>query len=167
MSGKKKKRKADYDTIEGLLTGSADLTVRGARGLYNIIKKRQAKKHLPEEVNKLVDAIEKFKPSRNYRNELPYQMELVGWLKGTYGFADIETQRGRSRPDIVTGDIAIEVKGPTTNRELKTIADKIIRYSQYFSKIIIVLFDVQDEIRYKEWLNGTEKHHPNVVVIRK
>jgi len=164
--GKRKRVKegslADY-TIKG-----ADMAFKGVKGLSRFIKKRQARKRLPEEVKSLIEAIEKFIPSRRYRNEFPYQTELTGWLKGKYGFVDIETPRGHSRPDIVTGDIAIEVKGPTSYRDLQTISDKIMRYSQHFGKVLIVLFEVEvNEGYYQEWLKGINNQYPDVIVIRK
>ena len=73
-------------------------------------------------------------------------------IPGEIGY---EVQRGSSRPDIVVGDIAIEIKGPTDNQGLITIADKINRYSQHFEHIIVVLFEVQIFERfYNEWYEG-------------
>ena len=66
--------------------------------------------------------------------------------------------------DIVVGNIAIEIKGPTTNQGLQSIADKIARYRLHFAGIVCVLFDVQDEAHYREWLRGIRD--PDVVVIR-
>jgi hypothetical protein len=69
---------------------------------------------------------------------------------------------------VITGNRnRVEVKGPTTNRELKTIVDKVIRYLQYYEAVVVVLFDVQDEQRYAEWKRGMESRFPEVVVIRK
>ena len=68
----------------------------------------------------------------------------------------------------VDSEIAIEVKGPTTSRDLQTIADKIIRYRRYFDKIIVVLFDVKvSPKRYEEWLEGIMDNFNDVVVIEK
>lgn len=81
----------------------------------------------------------------------------------------MEKQRGSSRPDIVIGGIAIEVKGPTRDKDLKTIADKCMRYSQYYKQgLIVVLFDTDvNPYMYKEWFEGLKKTHPQVVVIKK
>src|SRR5436309_968349 len=73
-----------------------------------------------------------------------------------------------SRPDIVLWDtVAIEVKGPTGSGELNTIASKVIRYKQYFDRIVCVLFDVEDEVHYAEWLKGMTREHPEVIIMRK
>jgi hypothetical protein len=56
------------------------------------------------------------------------------------------------------------VRAPTTNPGLQTIADKIARYRHHFSGIVCVLFDVQDETHYEEWLKGIRD--ATVVVIR-
>ena len=64
--------------------------------------------------------------------------------------------------------MAIEVKGPTRNKDLRTIADKCMRYYQHYGKIVIVLFDVNVYDRYyDEWKHGVKKYFPNVKIIRK
>lgn len=119
-------------------------------------------------VNQIVGEIGDFKQSQNYRDEFPYQIELVGFLKSKFSNADIEQQKGSSRPDIVVGDVAIEVKGPTRTADLKTIADKCMRYCQHFKELIIVLFEVDVyERRYEEWEKGMKNTFPNVKIIRK
>lgn len=109
---------------------------------------------------------------KNYHHEYSYQSELAQWLKSRFSDTNIEIQRGSSRPDIVVKGIAIEIKGPTGENELRTIADKCMRYSQHFkSGIIIVLFDVQVNSRwYVEWVNGIKKTHEHLThieIIRK
>ena len=144
------------------------ITTKGLSKVGTFVKEKSAKRKLPEKLQRLEIIIKKFNPTKKYRRELPYQMELSGWLKAYYGSIAIEESRGRSRPDIVVfGIIAIEVKGPTTNRELKTIADKIVRYGQHYESIIIVLFDVKDEQRYSEWRKGMQKRFPDAIIIRK
>ena len=119
-------------------------------------------------INQVVEAIEEFKPARRYKNEFPYQVELVGYLKSKFPHADIEQQKGSSRPDIVVGDIAIEVKGSTRTQDLKTIADKCMRYYQHFGELVIVLFEVDVyEPRYEEWKKGIKNTFPNVRIIKK
>lgn len=124
---------------------------------------------IDEMVNDVVKAIRDFKPSQNYEFELPYQAELVGWLKREFPSAVIEKQRGSARPDIVIGGIAIEVKGPTRDKDLITIADKCLRYSKYYRQgIIIVLFNVfVNQYRYKDWLEKLNETFPQAVVIKK
>ena len=120
-----------------------------------------------ELINQIVETIKEFRPARRYRNEFPYQIELVGYLKSKFPYADIEQQKGSSRPDIVIGNVAIEVKGPTRTQDLKTIADKCMRYYQHFEGLIVVLFEVDVyEPRYEEWKRGLKNTFPNVRVIR-
>jgi len=119
-------------------------------------------------INQVVETIKGFKPARKYKNEFPYQVELAGYLKSKFPHVNIEQQRGSSRPDIVIGNIAIEVKGPTRNQDLKTIADKCMRYYQHFGELIIVLFEIDVyEPRYEEWEKGMKNTFPNVRIIRK
>jgi len=119
-------------------------------------------------INQVILEINNFKPSRKYSSEFPYQIELVGYLKHKFPSADIEKQKGSSRPDIVVEDVAIEVKGPTRTGDLQTIADKCMRYYQHFGELIIVLFEVGVyEPRYEEWKKGIKNTFPNVKIIRK
>ena len=119
-------------------------------------------------INRVVEEIEKFKPFRKYKEEFPYQLDLARHLKSNFPDVDIEEQKGSSRPDIVVEDVAIEVKGPTRNKDLRTIADKCMRYYQHYGKIVIVLFDVNVYDRYyDEWKHGVKKYFPNVKIIRK
>lgn len=132
-------------------------------------KKLSENVNIGERVKDVANAIRNFKPSQNYQYELPYQTELVGWLKPEFPDAVIEKQRGSARPDIVIGGIAIEVKGPTMDKDLITIADKCLRYSKYYKQgIIIVLFNVLvNQYRYKDWLEKLNETFPQAVVIKK
>ena len=60
------------------------------------------------------------------------------------------------------------MKGPTSVRDLTSIADKCLRYTQNFPNgLICVLFSVNvNERRYEEWLKGMNKHYPDVKVIK-
>jgi len=120
-------------------------------------------------IKEIAKHIEEFTPSRQYRDEFGYHTELQGYLKAHYPQSKIEVQTGSSRPDIIIDSTAIEVKGPTASRDLSTIADKMLRYPQYYNHIIVVLFDVQTkDRRYNEWYAGiTEHYRGKITVIRK
>jgi len=117
-------------------------------------------------------SIMEFEALKDYRHEYIYQAELFQWLKSRFPYTSIEVQRGSSRPDIVVNGIAIEIKGPTTENELRTVADKCMRYSEHFkSGIIVVLFDVRvNSHLYEEWANSIKKtygHLTHVEILRK
>jgi hypothetical protein len=116
----------------------------------------------------LEKAIMEFAPMRRYDKELYYQDTLASFLKKSFPDTKIEVPRGSTRPDIVVKGIAIEVKGPTSYRDLQSIADKCLRYTQNFPNgMICVLFSVNiNEHRYEEWLKGMNKYHPDVKVIK-
>jgi len=122
-----------------------------------------------EKLKDIIKLIREFEPFNKYDNELTYQVELGQFLKSKYNSTKIEKQLGSSRPDIIIGNIAIEVKGPTFTRDLETIASKCMRYPQFFKGgLIVVLFDVQVNHRYySEWLKGIQKTFPKVIVIKK
>jgi len=134
------------------------------------------RKELKEKIRKsgsnflleLAIAIREYKPFQRYDKELYYRDTLANWLKPKFPDTKIEVSRGSTRPDIVVKGIAIEVKGPTSYRDLESIADKCLRYTQYFpSGLICVLFSVNvSKNRYEDWLKGMKKIFPEVVVIK-
>ena len=132
-------------------------------------KKTESSKTTDKKIQEVINAINKFEPSRVYHSEQGYHNELQGWLKAHFQQAKVEHQTGSSRPDIIIdSDIAIEVKGPTKSQDLKTIADKCNRYTIYWKNLIIVLFEVDVYERfYSEWEQGIIKRYPEVVIIRK
>lgn len=119
--------------------------------------------------NEVCNAINTFSPLSKYDNELPYHIDLARYLKERFPSTKIEFQRSSSRPDIVVDGIAIEVKGPTDQRDLDTIPSKCIRYPQYFKRgLIIVLFDLQTTDRYyDDWKGGLKSTFPNVNIFKK
>jgi hypothetical protein len=122
--------------------------------------------------NKLLEiekAIIEFPPMRRYNEELYYQDTLASFLRARFPDTRIEVTRGSTRPDIVVKGVAIEIKGPTNDGDLQTIADKCLRYKQYFPKgMICVLFNVNvTQHRYEDWVQGMKKTHPDVKIIKK
>ena len=118
---------------------------------------------------RVIECIKDFKPFRRYDHELPYQVDLARHLKAHFPDTKIEEARGSARPDIVIGGIAIEVKGPTFDKDLQTISDKCMRYSHYFPRgMIVVLFDLHvARRRYEDWLKGMKNKFPEVIIIKK
>ncbi len=118
---------------------------------------------------RVAESIEKFEPSRLYKNEFGYHTELQGWLKHEFPEAVVEMQTGASRPDIVIDDVAIEIQGPTDNRALDTLSTKCLKYTNHYLYLVIVLFEPYfSESHYNEIVEGIEKNFPdNVKVIRK
>jgi len=130
-----------------------------------IWKKEDEKAEL---VNHVADSIKEYRPPKPLRDEYAYQMGLHGFLENEFRGTRVEVRRGRSRPDLVIGDIAIEVKGPTDNMALVTISDKAMRYMQHFKYLIVVLFEPRfNQARYQEWFRGMERTYPNVIIIKK
>ena len=120
----------------------------------------------PIQVN-VENAIRRFKPRARYRYEIDYQNELYNWLSREFP-VQYEVQTGSSRPDLIIKNIAIEIKGPTGNRELDTLTTKFLKYSNHYPHFIIVLFDCNfSEGHFHEIYNGIRKFAPNVIIIRK
>ena len=104
----------------------------------------------------IVQEIKSYVPPREkLKLEYNYQLGLHGYLSKTFPQARIEKSKGSSRPDIIIDNFAIEIKGPTRNSDLSTIADKVLRYKLHWKKIIIVLFEIEVKARrYNEWKEG-------------
>lgn len=127
---------------------------------------REAEAEARKLVNRLTSHIVEFTPSWNNTYEQDYHRELQGYIKAVFPDARVEVQTGSSRPDIVVQNIAIEVKGPTYSKDLQTIADKLMRYSQHYDTVIVVLFNVQvNERRYSEWELGIRNTFGDVRII--
>lgn len=162
---KGRERLVTIDELESIRREDEREFSLGAQALIEEQKKKEEQDSL---LNYIVQTIEEFKPSRRYHNEFPYQAELQGWLKSRFPTSKIEMQTGASRPDIVIEDIAIEVKGPTDNRALETLTTKCLKYSQYYDKVILVLFEpVFSESNFREIQSGVERHFPHVRILRK
>lgn len=118
---------------------------------------------------KVTNSIEEFEPTKDWGNENNYHIELLGWLKREFpDIVEYEVQSGASRPDLVIKEIAIEIKGPTDSQALNTLASKLLRYEQYYTNTIIVLFECNfSEQLFKEIQNGIDRHFQNVKIIRK
>ena len=118
-------------------------------------------------LQEIIYVIKEFRPIKRFNSEELYHTNLFTYLSERIPVeVAFEEQRGRSRPDIVVGDIAIEVKGPTDTQGLQTIADKMLRYPQHFDYIIVVLFDVNVyEPMYQEWYEGIMRHYEGKLTI--
>lgn len=90
---------------------------------------------------RLVETIKNFRYQPTFREERPYQAMLYGYLKGKGFDVEYEVSTGGSRPDLVVEGIAIEVKGPTDAMALQTLSHKIMKYSNHYRHLVIVLFD--------------------------
>jgi len=134
-------------------------------------RKKVTDKYKKDKGNFLLElekSIRGFEPLRHYKYELPYQDTLAAFLRSKYPKTKIEESKGSTRPDIVVRGVAIEIKGPTGSHDLDTIANKCIRYLQYYPVgMICVLFDIEvSEQYYRDWLRGINKKFPKVKVIR-
>ncbi len=139
---------------------------QSSESINEMRKKGLIKEGLMDEV---INVIRAFKPFKRYNSEYPYQIELGQFLKQKFPMTDIEKQKGSSRPDIIVGDVAIEVKGPTYKEGLDSILSKCVRYpNHYKGGLIVVLFTPRVTYRYyNDWLAGMKRTFPEVVVIKK
>jgi len=136
----------------------------------DFVENKQTQDIDDEKYKQLLDLIHKFNPIiENYPNELPYQIDLARYLMHYFPNTKVELQKGSARPDIIIDDIAIEIKGPTWENGLQTIADKCLRYPQYFERgFIIVLFDVKVTNRFlDDWSNGLKQKFPGITILKK
>lgn len=130
---------------------------------YPLLYKRlRAKDH---ELYKIKTTIESFKQSRNWPNEAGYQADLYNFLKRNFPDAKLEEKTGASRPDITIKNIAIELKGPTTDEGINSLPTKCIKYSKYYRKIIFVLFSPKfSQSNFIEIKKGIEEKFPGLTI---
>jgi hypothetical protein len=102
---------------------------------------REQRKKREEAFYRLVEVIKAFNYQPTFREERPYHSMLYGYLIGKGFDVKYEVGTGGSRPDLVVEGIAIEVKGPTDSMALQTLSHKIMKYSNHYRFLIIVLFD--------------------------
>lgn len=164
--------KKDYSESYTSIKLSAENERRSIRGEAPLVVAKP--KQFPESeqrvfLEKIAEKIRTYVPKKSSQVEVSYQLMLCGYLQNDYPDIELEIQKGSSRPDLVIHNVGIEVKGPTYNGDLQTIADKLLRYPQHFGGgVIIVLFDVQVYDRfYHEWLEGVKRIHPEAIVIRR
>jgi len=101
------------------------------------------------------------------KNEKHFHTQLTQWLRYPFGNnVKYEWQIESSRPDIVIGNTAIEIKGPTKIKDMRSLFDKIIRYQEYWENIIVVLFEVEmSDKRFDDYKGAIERE--GAIVIRK
>jgi hypothetical protein len=102
---------------------------------------REGQKKRNEAFYRLIEAIKAFNYTPTFREERPYHSMTYGYLIGKGFIVEYEVGTGGSRPDLVVGGIAIEVKGPTDSMALQTLSHKVMKYSNHYRYLIIVLFD--------------------------
>lgn len=134
-------------------------------------------KLLNEEYQKLgeslvlaINVIRSYPHHKRYPDESYYHYMLYGYMQNYFSNIEIEEIHNESRPDIVVGNmhIAIEVKGPTTSKDLDSIYGKCIKYPKYYKSMIIVLFDLEVKAStYDRWLENMTTHYPNIHIINK
>ena len=127
------------DNKEPILFGIAVVAAVGAIILWWWFNERQRKR--AELFYKVVDSIKSLSYAPTFREERPYHTMLYGYLLGKGFDVQYEVMSGGSRPDLVVEGIAIEVKGPTDSIALQTLSHKVMKYSNHYKYLCIVLFD--------------------------
>ena len=120
-------------------------------------EEQRIKESFPYRVKEEINA---FIPEKKFKHEDRYRDSLSGWLQRTFSQTVTEKQTRSSRPDIIIDNIGIEIKGPTTQEQLNTIPNKIMKYTDHYDVLIIVLFDLVVPIHkhgYIDWKNGIDK----------
>lgn len=113
-------------------------------------------------------SITEFKPKRSYDKESYYHKELYKCLRHQYPEAKWKPKTGSSETDIAIRNIAIEIKGPTSNAELKDLANKVLTYTNYYDILFIVLFNPKfTEGKFLEIRKGIQDRYPEVGIITK
>ena len=152
-----KKRWQIRDLIKGLIVGNDGGTcVEKYTWFPASVKDKQ--------ILLIRDWIVSFNPRKDYDLEAPYHDELFSCLKSKDRQARSNPRRGSTMPDIAVGKVAIEVKGPTRNRDLDTIPTKSWRYlgGGGYSFLFIVLFKPKfSEKHFYDLIQELKHHYPS------
>jgi hypothetical protein len=120
-----------------------------------------------DSVSKLWPLMWKFKPKRQPIGiELPYHDELYNYLKKHFPQAEYEKPIGTIRVDIAIDKIAIEVKGPTENKDLESISKQALTRLNYYENVIFVLCEPKfTDKHFDEIEKAIKRELPKVGVI--
>jgi hypothetical protein len=114
------------------------------------------------------NSIEEFRPSNSYDKEKPYHDELFSHLKKEFPQAEMEPMIQGGRPDIEIERIAVEVKGPTRNRDLDTLTSKVLIYGSKYTFVFCILFKPEfSESRFQVLKEALQQRLPHCGVITK
>lgn len=102
---------------------------------------RERCKKQEEAFYRVVDTIKALKYYPTFREERPYHSMVYGYLIGKGFDVKWEVGTGGSRPDLVVDGVAIEIKGPTDAMALQTLSHKVMKYSNHYHFLVVVLFD--------------------------
>jgi hypothetical protein len=92
--------------------------------------------------------------------------KLYNWLKNNFPQAEYEKTKGGIRVDIAIGDIAIEVKGPTRNKDLESISKQALTRLNYYKNVIFVLCEPEFKAKqFDEIEKAIKQKLPEVGVI--
>lgn len=125
----------------------------------------QVTKQIPpkvEELKQLTEFIDHWRPSKRFRSEQAYEIELAAVLRSRFGQDEVKTQVSiyRGRIDIEALGIGIEIKMPETRSDLQRLLGQIWVYEHtYGPNLIVVIFHdfakVQDVAEFR---NALESH---------
>ena len=148
------------ETITKLFTGGETLCVN-PKWTWN------PKRMEGDSASKLWPLMWKFKPKRRPIGiELPYHDELYNYLKKHFPQAEYEKPIGTIRVDIAIDNIAIEVKGPTENKDLESISKQALTRLNYYENVIFVLCEPKfTDKHFNEIEKAIKRELPKVGVI--
>lgn len=124
-----------------------------------------------EVLNYMLEKIHEYPNDKKFNYEHHYHDGLYGWLKHDFKELRHESGTDGSRPDLTLGEkyIAVEVKGPTTSKELENVYYiKCNKYSKVYRHIVVVLFhpDVSDK-KMIWFYREMKRDYPDVEIIIK
>jgi hypothetical protein len=115
----------------------------------------------------VINFLNNFYPSKRYRREELYEVELASELRQQFGNENVRTQTSikGGRIDIEVGNIGIELKVPESRSDLHRLVGQVVTYKKHYGKnFIIVIFcdkvSIQDLYEFK---NEFENHGVKVV----
>ena len=116
---------------------------------------KSQEKPLNKEFEKCIAKIKDWKPQRKRFNEEGYKIELRAFLQNNN--LPVEEEKGDSNIDLlINGVIAVELKKDPSTAEYDRLFGQIARHLTYYKFLIVVICDISNEDRYKQFLNTVD-----------
>lgn len=109
-------------------------------------------KRINKEFENSLKKIGNWRPQRKRFNEEGYKIELRGFLQENNFI--VEEEKGDSNIDLlVNKNVAIELKKDPSRAEYDRLFGQIARHLMIYKYLIVVICDISNEDRYKQFLN--------------
>jgi hypothetical protein len=121
----------------------------------------------PSLVYEIVDLLEKWVPSKVFRDEGQAEVAALEYLRHFYPAVAYQQQHSNFRADLEIEDVGIEIKLPKRSRHLMTLRGQMMQYCNYFEHVIALIFSYHDTLRdaLESFVDDMEKQYGDKVKV--